>query len=274
MVLTWYSFAQFKVILFQFCSQFFSFVNMARLLAAGLTVAASAPVTVLPLGDSITFGCGDGCKGTLGCGDQCALTRPAEQSGFRAPLWRLLSPGSATSPHWDFVGSQQNGPPDVDIDHEGYPGWKIEQVQKIKDTYLPMKPDVILLHCGTNNMGVGLQQHDVALTHMQSLLEDIFTELPNVRMLLSTIIGSSTGYGGKQHLPFNEGIRDFVSTYSAAGRNIELVDMARESAIGEDGCNPAYCCPAGIHPTGEGYGLMADVWYKHLVGSAANTTVV
>jgi len=247
---------------------------MARLLAAGLAVATAAPITILPLGDSITFGCGDGCKGTIGCGDQCALTRPKEQSGFRAPLWRKLSPGSATSAHWDFVGAQQNGPDDIDRDHEGNPGWKIEQVENIKDHYLPLNPDVILLHCGTNNMGVGFQQAPAALDHMKSLLDSIFAELPNVRLLLSTIIGSATAYGGAQHLPFNVGIRDFVTTYAAAGRNIELVDMARESAIGESGCNPDYCCPAGIHPTGVGYENMAEVWYNHIVGKSANATVV
>merc|ERR1711865_493122 len=144
--------------------------------------------------------------------------------------------------------------------------WKIEQVEDIKDHYLPLNPDVILLHCGTNNMGIGFQQAPAALDHMKSLLDTIFADLPNVRLLLSTIIGSSALYGGKQHLPFNEGIRDFVTTYAAAGRNIELVDMARESAIGEKGCNPDYCCPAGIHPTNIGYPLLAEVWYNHLVG--------
>merc|ERR1712071_462606 len=44
------------------------------------------------------------------------------------------------------------------------------------------------------------------------------------------------------------GIREFVTTYAAAGHNIELVDMARETLIGEKGCNPDYCCPAGIPP--------------------------
>jgi lysophospholipase L1-like esterase len=246
---------------------------MARLFAASLAVATSAPVTILPLGDSITFGCGDGCEGTTGCGDQCAVSRPKAQAGYRAPLWRKLSPGSATSSEWDFVGAQQNGPDDIDRDHEGNPGWKIEQVEGIKDHYLPLKPDVILLHLGTNNMGVGLKQHDKALEHMQSLLDTIFAELPNVRLLLSTLIGASTAYGGLQHIPYNEGIRNFTTTYAAAGRHIELVDMAVESAIGENGCNPDYCCPAGIHPTGDGYALMADVWYNHLVGNVKSSDV-
>jgi len=247
---------------------------MSRLFLGSLAVATAAPVTVLPLGDSITFGCGDGCKGTIGCGDQCAISRPYEQTGFRAPLWHMLSPGSVTSPDWDFVGTQQNGPDDSDRDHEGYPGWKIEDLWRVREGWVALNPDVILLHLGTNNMGVGLQQADEALKHMKILLDVIFDGVPNVRLLLSTIIGSATLYGGLQHLPFNEGIRDFVTTYAAAGHNIELVDMARESAIGEKGCNPDYCCPAGIHPTGEGYPLMAEVWYNHLVGKSTNVTMV
>jgi len=178
----------------------------------------------------------------------------------------MLSPGSTTSPDWDLVGTQQNGPDDVDRDHEGYPGEKIEDLWKKRDGWLATNPDVIMLLLGTNNMGVGLQQADSALKHMKILLDVIFDGLPNVRLLLSTLIGSSPEYGGLQHLPFNEGIRDFVTTYAAAGRNIELVDMARETAIGEKGCNPDYCCPAGIHPTNIGYPLLAEVWYNHLVG--------
>jgi len=247
---------------------------MARVFAGSLALAAAAPVTILPLGDSITFGCGDGCAGTIGCADQCALTRPYAQSGFRAPLWRMLSPGSATSSDWDFVGTQANGPDDTDRDHEGYPGEKIEDLWDKREGWLATKPDVIMLLLGTNNMGVGLQQAPKALTHMKTLLDVIVEELPKTRLMLSTLIGSSAGYGGKQHLPFNEGIRAFVTEYAAAGHNIELVDMARESAIGEDGCNPAYCCPAGIHPTGKGYPLLAEVWYNHLVGNSANVTVV
>jgi len=263
---------------------------MARFFVGGLSLAVSAPVTIMPLGDSITFGCGDGCEGSIGgagsCGDQCASYDligwrgvPAAQSGFRAPLWRKLSPGSVTSPDWDFVGSHQNGPDDSDRDHEGIPGADIEEIWRTRDVWLPQNPDVILLHIGTNNMGKGLQQGVEALKHLKILLDVIFEGVPDVRLLLSTIIGSTAVYGGKQHLPFNEGIRDFVVTYAAAGRNIELVDMARESAIGEDGCNPEFCCslpnfPAGIHPTGEGYPLMADVWYNHIVGKSANLTVV
>lgn len=244
---------------------------MARLLVGSLAVAAARPTTVLPLGDSITFGCGD----NTFCGDQCAITRPYAQSGYRQFLWRMLSPGSATSPDWDFVGAQQNGPDDTDRDHEGNPGWKCEGLTGIKDHWVPLNPDVIMLMCGTNNMGIGLQQHEAALGHMETLLELIFNELPNTRLMLSTLIGSATGYGGQQHLPYNEGLRAFVKKYASAGHQIELVDMATETAIGESGCNPDYCCPAGIHPTIEGYPLLAQVWHDHLVGNrAGNVTVV
>ena len=65
---------------------------LAVLLLASVTTAAAArpPLRVLPLGDSITFGCGDECSRdcrrppfTLPC-SKCS-------AGYRAKLWKLLN---------------------------------------------------------------------------------------------------------------------------------------------------------------------------------------
>jgi len=221
--------------------------------------------TVLPLGDSITFGCGDGCN-WLGCGDECAISRPSCQGGWRSYLWKMLSPGSNVSDAWDFVGTQKNGHEDTDPDHEGYPGWKVEDITAIKDQWVPLNPDVILLHLGTNNLGIGLQPVATALGHMESMLNTIFTELPNTRLLLSTLIGSSIIYGGTKHADYNEGLKVFARDFAAQGFNVEIVDMAVESGIGEY-CDPIYCCwflPPGVHPNAAGYTKMAEVWHNHL----------
>lgn len=239
--------------------------SIVALLLASLPIASCAPLKVLPLGDSITFGCGDGCNG-LGCGDQCAVLRPSCQSGYRSLLWRMLSPNSTTSQEWDFVGTQHNGPDDIDGDHEGHPGWRSQGIQGISDKWLPLKPDVIMLHIGTNNMGVGLESAATALQNLGSLLNVTFRSLPKVRLLLATIIGSSkVAYGGGKHKEYNAGVEQFVVDYKGKGFTIELVDMAKESGLGQY-CDSGNCCLPGIHPTGKGYDLMAPVWYKHLTG--------
>ncbi|MEV5745599.1 hypothetical protein AB0L30_36545, partial [Microbispora rosea] len=64
-------------------------------------------VRVMPLGDSIT-------EGTQVPG------------GYRIGLWQRLAAGRYMI---DFVGSQYNGPGSLgDHDHEGHPGWRIDQI--------------------------------------------------------------------------------------------------------------------------------------------------
>jgi len=229
--------------------------------------ALAAPVKVLPLGDSITFGCGDGCNGG-GCEAQCGLTYDRGcMAGYRADLWRKLSPGSNISKDWVFLGSMENGPEDIDRHHESHPGWKIEGLEEVLDKSFIMGPDVILLHLGTNNMGVGLQSPNVALNHMDRMLDRIFAGLPNVRVLLSTLIGTRPIYGGWSHAEFNAGLRVMVRDGQDAGRNIELVDMPVETGLGENGDFSDYCV-IGVHPNNKGYAKMADVWYTHLTGNS------
>src|SRR6185503_13517942 len=90
-------------------------VAIATFVLAGAMVAApgtalaesNGGVRVMPLGDSIT-------EGTQVPG------------GYRIGLWqRFVSGGFRV----DFVGSQFNGPSSLgDHDHEGHPGWRIDQI--------------------------------------------------------------------------------------------------------------------------------------------------
>ena len=110
-----------------------------------VTNAHTAPLKLLPLGDSITFGCGDycggadapttvGCNGTYGVGDKCCakpfgspIPHPWTpcmgcSGGYRAPLESRLK---ASKRAWEFVGSVQQ---DGGSRHEGHPGWRIDQI--------------------------------------------------------------------------------------------------------------------------------------------------
>lgn len=110
-----------------------------------VTNAHTAPLKLLPLGDSITFGCGDycggadapttvGCNGTYGVGDKCCakpfgspIPHPWTpcmgcSGGYRAPLESRLKSSKRA---WEFVGSVQQ---DGGSRHEGHPGWRIDQI--------------------------------------------------------------------------------------------------------------------------------------------------
>ena len=83
-------------------------VVLGTVLGAGVAGAESnGGVRVMPLGDSIT-------EGTQVPG------------GYRIGLWQRLAAGGYRV---DFVGSQSNGPASLgDHDHEGHPGWRIDQI--------------------------------------------------------------------------------------------------------------------------------------------------
>jgi Ricin-type beta-trefoil lectin domain-like len=87
---------------------------------------------VMPLGDSIT-------EGTQVPG------------GYRIGLWQRLS---AAGYRVDFVGTQFNGPSGFgDYDHEGQPGWRIDQIDANITGWLgTAAPRTVLLHIGTNDV--------------------------------------------------------------------------------------------------------------------------
>ena len=97
-----------------------------RFLAVSLSlVAARAQQRILPLGDSITYGCGSSDalppKWPVSCG--------ASAGGYRAPLYHMLrdtgfvtASGNAS---FTMVGTQYNGPADIptyQTANEGHPG--------------------------------------------------------------------------------------------------------------------------------------------------------
>src|SRR5262245_16433324 len=111
----------------------------AAVMAFGLAMHGSAAsaesnggVRVMPLGDSITDG-------------------TQVPGGYRIGLWQRLTTGGYRV---DFVGTQFNGPsPLGDHDHEGHPGWRIDQIDaNIVGWLNSFTPHTVLLHIGTNDV--------------------------------------------------------------------------------------------------------------------------
>ncbi|MFF8001419.1 GDSL-type esterase/lipase family protein [Streptomyces sp. NPDC007917] len=100
---------------------------------AAATAAASAPVRIMPLGDSIT--------GSPGC--------------WRAALWNKLQSTGYTSV--DFVGTlgpQGCGVP-YDGDNEGHGGFlatAVAQQNQLPGWRSATRPDIVVMHFGTNDV--------------------------------------------------------------------------------------------------------------------------
>ena len=134
---------------------------------------------LLPLGDSITFGCGDQCEKDKDCMKNGAKLAPCSScsGGYRTQLWH------AVQDNYEFVGTQSNGPPDIGRNHEGHPGWTITQIHGILGNWSALSPDAILLHLGTNDLGGYVKpvpSPAEAADRMDALLNATFEALPKV----------------------------------------------------------------------------------------------
>ncbi|MBB6476521.1 ricin-type beta-trefoil lectin domain protein [Sphaerisporangium rubeum] len=210
----------------------------ATVVASGAGVAAAESnggVRVMPLGDSIT-------EGTQVPG------------GYRIGLWQRLVSGRYTV---DFVGSQFNGPSSLgDHDHQGHPGWRIDQIDANVQGWLrTQNPRSVLLHIGTNDI---LQNYNVsgAPGRLSSLIDKITSTVPNADVFVATIIPLSNSGQENAARNFNAQIPGIVQGKVNSGKKVHLVDMHAALTTGD--------LIDGIHPTAGGYDKMAATWYRAL----------
>ncbi|WFE39341.1 RICIN domain-containing protein [Micromonospora sp. WMMD998] len=192
-------------------------------------------VRVMPLGDSIT-------EGTQVPG------------GSRIGLWQRLAAGGYRI---DFVGSQFNGPGNLgDHDHEGHPGWRIDQIDANITGWLnAYQPRTVLLHIGTNDI---LQNYNVsgAPNRLSTLIDHITATAPNADVFVAQIIPLANSGQESAVRTFNAAIPGIVQSKVNAGKRVHLVDQHSALSTAD--------LIDGIHPTAGGYDKMAAVWYAAL----------
>jgi lysophospholipase L1-like esterase len=216
-------------------------VCAAALLAA--TLSAAVPATaesnggtrVMPLGDSIT-------EGTQVPG------------GYRIGLWQRFGGGNYRV---DLVGSQFNGPASLgDHDHEGHPGWRIDQIDANIGSWLgTTNPRTVLLHIGTNDV---LQNRDLpnAPARLSALVDRITAAVPNADVFVATIIPLTNEGQESAARAYNATIPGMVQSKVNAGKRVRLVDMHSALTTAD--------LIDGVHPTATGYDKMAATWYAAL----------
>lgn len=164
--------------------------------------------------------------------------------------------------------------------HEGYPGLRILQsISMVKQNgYLDRKPNIVLIHVGSNNC---LQNLDY-ITGAQDL-EDfanyLYGQIPGVAIIMSTLgpLWDSDS-NSRCKTVLNPDIRDTVYAMQQQGKNVHLADFGGGgyisiADIGEFGADN------GIHPTEAGYGKYAEIWHdaislvyqKNLIGPVIKT---
>lgn len=200
---------------------------------------------IMPLGDSITAG------------------RSAVNPTPGAYRIQLSTNFAADDLSLDFVGSQFNGPDSLgDKDHEGHPGWTIDQITSLVNGGLlnTYKPDSALLMIGTNDaLGVGGSSVSEMSGDLSTLINRITELSPNTELLVSSIAPINPSVKGETSAnrarDFNDLIPTLVSDKAAQGKKVTFVNVGGSLTLAD-------LLSDGVHPNAQGYDKLGDAWYN------------
>lgn len=194
-------------------------------------------IRIMPLGDSITEG-----------------VNSYQYGGYRVVLWQLAQ---AARWHVQFVGSVRIGPASLPDKHnEGHSGWRIDQISaKIVPWLQKTKPQIILLHIGTNDLRQGYSVA-VALDRLSTLIDQITSTQPDAILIVAQIAPQGEPAINAKVVEYDNAIPALVAQKVAHNKKVEYVDMY--DAV------PVNYISDHIHPNTAGYALMAHVWYRAL----------
>jgi lysophospholipase L1-like esterase len=209
---------------------------------------------VLPLGDSLTQGAGS-----------------SDGAGYRGELFREVV---AHNHMITMVGSQASGPTMLNgmsvpfpRRHEGHGGFSIEAIGTWltdNDTIATFKPDIVLLHIGTNN---GLRHPGAnipaVLDALGKLIDQIVAADSHLLVIVAQIIPSRSDDGVTQTAAYNAGIPAVVAARAAAGKHVIIADI-HKFFVANPNWKTDYLPTSDVHPIDPGYQAMARGWYSAL----------
>ena len=203
--------------------------------------AVQKPITIMPLGDSITEGGG----------------------GFRVYRYPLAEKLAAAGYKVEFVGSHATRPlagsPLGELKHEGHSGQNIQYIDANIDAFYRQNPaDIILLHSGHNHF-IEEQPLEGMLKATRSVIAKVRAINPQVTVLLAQVITS-----GKQpkysYIPeFNRALIPLAAELNTPKSRVILVNQ-------EEGFDPQTDTIGDkVHPNAQGAEKMAQKWFEVLM---------
>ena len=202
---------------------------------AALSAPAPAPLRVMPLGASSTVG-----KGS-----------PAT-AGYRGPLQELLARDGVRV---DLVGSLHDGPATVrDRDHEGRSGWTLARMAPlVADWVRQARPDIVLLHAGTNDLLHGVSPR-VAADRLAAVL-DAIAAVSDAHVIVAGVWAPLPGRIGER-AEFARRAAAVVAAHRARGHSVRYLDTSNLLTRGD--------LADGLHPNAAGYRKIAALWEREI----------
>ncbi|CAG8973853.1 hypothetical protein HYALB_00005599 [Hymenoscyphus albidus] len=137
-----------------------------------------------------------------------------------------------------------------DNSHEGHSGAVIDEIAAFTSAYRE-RPNVILVHAGTNDINQGLNLESAPL-RVDALVEKLLTACPDATIIVARIIPSGRIATAGLVPPFNTAVAALMSTRIQKGQHIVIADLF--SAV------QAADLPDKTHPNDFGYNKMAVSW--------------
>ncbi len=209
--------------------------------STSITAQSEKPTRILPLGDSITQG-------------------DKNHNSYRRPLGIQLR--KAGYNNVDFVGSTREnfqGPSplsDFDQDHEGHWGWQVDQILERIDSWGRIsKPDIVLLHLGTNDINQG-QSQESTIEELRELIQRLRRINPRVKTLIAQLIPCGDEAKIRQ---FNRRIVDLARNTNTQESPVIAVDQ-----FSDFNATAGFDTYDGCHPNESGEKKMANRWFAAL----------
>ena len=192
----------------------------------------------MPLGDSITHG-----------------FQSTDDAGYRSRLYN-----SAIGTKIQFVGSLWNGEdpfPASERYHEGHDGAVINAIANYAKNSLPARPNVVLLHAGTNDMNgaPGASPVSECPGLIGNLIDEILQACPDATVIVAQIIMSRVAQTEANREQYNAALPGIIDARASEGKHVLLVNMdaVQDSDMFDQ-----------LHPDDTGYQKMADIWLNGL----------
>ncbi|KAJ3540927.1 hypothetical protein NM208_g4838 [Fusarium decemcellulare] len=219
------------------CPTLRSAVTLVVVLVALIAPLASAlpSLRIMPLGDSITRGNGS-----------------KDQKGYRNRLReKLLGRGTSV----DMVGSLKHPLTGMaDNDHEGHSGKVLAQINTYWRRSIAARPNVVLLHAGTNNMD--LEEDLEGSPHMlATIIDGLFQNAPDATVLVAPVIWANKPRMQQNTDRFNPQVIAIIEERQKAGKHVLEVPIDITAADLWD----------EKHPNDSGYEKMANAWLKAIL---------
>ena len=146
--------------------------------------------------------------------------------------------------------------------NEGHPGATIRETANFARASLGYRPNVILLHVGTNDFDSVSPKETTedAPERLGGLIDDLVFACPDATILVAQLIHAEDSLYEKRIQIFNNRVPDIVAKRANAGHRVMVADMRSitKQYLGD-----------GIHPTDVGYKMMADIWFAGIKAARA-----